>query len=77
MRILWAFEIKPSPDAKLPLDIADWRGDFPGLPGSKMPVMMLPRSEARVKFIDEAFKAAELEREAIVSTSLSHLNGLH
>lgn len=30
MRLLWAFEIKPSRDAKLPLNIADWRGDFLG-----------------------------------------------
>lgn len=67
MRILWAFEVTPSPDAKLPLNIADWRGDFPGLAGPTMPVMMLPRSKERVAVIDEAFAAAKMEREAIVS----------
>lgn len=67
MRILWAFEVTPSPDAKLPLNIADWRGDFPGLAGPTMPVMMLPRSKDRVAVIDEAFAAAKMEREAIVS----------
>lgn len=66
IRILWAFDIKHAPDAKLPLNIADWRGDFPGLPGAHMPVMMLPRSDVRVRLINEAFDAAKMEREHIV-----------
>ncbi|KAK4609167.1 Cytochrome P450 monooxygenase [Fulvia fulva] len=65
MRLLWACEIKPSPDAKLPLNIANWRGDFPGLPGSKMPVMMVPRSDEKVRLINEAFQSANDARQNV------------
>ncbi|KAF2163075.1 hypothetical protein M409DRAFT_26521 [Zasmidium cellare ATCC 36951] len=65
MRILWAFEIKPSRDAKLPLNIGDWRGGFPGLAGPKMPVSMVPLSEKRVDLINLAFKDASSHRTKI------------
>ncbi|KAK4495443.1 hypothetical protein PRZ48_013774 [Zasmidium cellare] len=77
MRILWAFEIKPSRDAKLPLNISDWRGDFPGLPGPNMPVSMVPLSQKKVDLINQAFKEASSQRTkithpfAVYTTSLS------
>ena len=66
MRILWAFDIKPAANAKLPLNIADWRGDFPGLAGERMPVSMIPRDEIKINLLDQAFKVALAERPDVV-----------
>lgn len=71
MRILWAFEIKPSDDAKLPLDIADWRGAMPGTPGPKMPVTMVPLNKRKVELIQQAYKNAVLQRPGIVRGSFN------
>ena len=67
MRILWAFEIKPAGDAKLPLNIADWRGAMPGTPGPTMPVTMVPLNERKVELIQKAHNHAVLQRPGIVS----------
>ncbi|KAK4545116.1 hypothetical protein LTR36_003667 [Oleoguttula mirabilis] len=62
MRMLWAFDVKPSPHAKFPLTSLDWRGTFPGLPGPDMPITMVPRSQEKVRLIGEALKNADTER---------------
>ncbi|KAF9692856.1 hypothetical protein EKO04_009251 [Ascochyta lentis] len=59
MRLVWAFEIVPSPNAKLPLDPRDYPGEMPGNPGEHMPVMLKIRSEAKRKIIDEEYARAE------------------
>jgi cytochrome P450 len=61
-RILWAFDVKASGEAKYPLNNLEWRGTFPGLPGPEMPVVMVPKGEERVKVIREAMGRAEAER---------------
>ncbi|KAK7531585.1 cytochrome P450 [Phyllosticta citribraziliensis] len=55
MRILWAFDVRPSPTASHPLNPRNWPGDPPGNPSDEMPVVLEPRSEERVKAIDEAW----------------------
>ncbi|KAJ4983179.1 hypothetical protein SVAN01_11322 [Stagonosporopsis vannaccii] len=62
MRIVWAFEIKPAPNARLPLDLRDYPGEMPGNPGEHMPVMLIPRSEAKQRIIHAEFEKAEAER---------------
>ncbi|KAK5116576.1 hypothetical protein LTR85_009201 [Meristemomyces frigidus] len=62
MRILWAFNVEPSPHAKLPPNSLDWRGTFPGLPGPDMPIVLVPRSQEKVRLVGEAMKKADAER---------------
>jgi cytochrome P450 len=59
MRLVWAFEIVPAPEAKLPLDPRDYSGEMPGNPGEHMPVMLKVRSEAKRRTINEEFKKME------------------
>lgn len=59
MRLVWAFEIVPAPNAKLPLDPRDYPGEMPGNPGEHMPVMLKVRSEAKRKVIDYGYVRAE------------------
>ncbi|KAH6613088.1 cytochrome P450 [Boeremia exigua] len=47
MRVVWAFEITPSPNAKLPLDSRDYPGEMPGNPGEHMPVTLKVRSSTK------------------------------
>lgn len=65
MRLVWAFEIVPAPNAKLPLDPRDFPGDMPGNPGEHMPVMLKVRSEAKRKIIDEEYAKAEAAHPAM------------
>lgn len=66
MRILWAFNVKVSPDAESPLDGTKWTGLFPGTPGPGMPVQLVPRTE-RVGIIEREFEAARSKRALLVS----------
>ncbi|KAJ4359532.1 uncharacterized protein N0V89_000087 [Didymosphaeria variabile] len=59
MRLVWAFEIVPAPNAKLPLDPKDYPGEMPGNPGEQMPVSLKVRSEAKRKVIDDEYARAE------------------
>lgn len=56
MRILWAFDVGVKPGAAAgttrPLDPAAYRGFMPGNPGEKLPVVLTPRSEERVRVLD-------------------------
>lgn len=53
MRILWAFDVKPKPGVTLP---AEFPGELPGVAGTSMPVMLVPRSAEKVRLIDAAFE---------------------
>ncbi|PVH92610.1 cytochrome P450 [Periconia macrospinosa] len=66
MRVVWAFEIVPSPQAKMPLDPRDYVGEMPGNPGECMPVMLRVRSEAKKRVIDREFRAAEASRPVMI-----------
>jgi len=77
LRFLWAFDIKPSKDAKYPLNQLEWRGTFPGLPGSDMPVVMVPRSQEKVRLLGEAMKKADAERVPMVSLLMAILRSVH
>jgi cytochrome P450 len=59
MRLVWAFEIVPAPNAKLPLDPRDYPGEMPGNPGEHMPVMLRVRSEEKRQVINREFENAE------------------
>lgn len=65
MRLVWAFEIAPAPNAKLPLDPTDYPSEMPGNPGEHMPVMLKVRSEAKKKIIDDEFAKAEGARPSV------------
>jgi cytochrome P450 len=67
MRILWAFDVKLRPDTKLPLNSLDWRGTFPGLPGSDMPIVMQIRDPRRQAIIGSAMVHADKARPQMVS----------
>lgn len=58
MRILWAFDVKPTPGTKLPLNPTSYHGFMPGNAGENLPVVMKVRSEEKRKLIGE-----NLERE--------------
>lgn len=62
MRLVWAFEIVPAQNAKLPLDPRDYSGEMPGNPGESMPVMLKVRSEAKRTVIDREYASAEAAR---------------
>ncbi|CZR59874.1 related to O-methylsterigmatocystin oxidoreductase [Phialocephala subalpina] len=55
MRILWAFDIKPSSIAKLPLNPKDYYGFMPGNAGPQLPVTIVARNERRKQLIDETW----------------------
>ncbi|KAJ5532238.1 cytochrome P450 [Penicillium frequentans] len=57
MRILWAFDIQPSPTAKLPLDFSQYRGQPPGNPNSDLPVSLSSRN-GKDELIRKAFDDA-------------------
>ncbi|PQE14708.1 Cytochrome P450 protein [Rutstroemia sp. NJR-2017a BBW] len=59
MRILWAFDIGISPEAKLPLDPKDYFGFMPGNSGESLPVTLTIRSEEKRKQVDEAWAESE------------------
>ncbi|KAF3047192.1 hypothetical protein E8E12_011599 [Didymella heteroderae] len=59
MRLVWAFEIVPAPNTKLPLDPRDYPGEMPGNPGEHMPVKLRIRSEAKRKVVNEEYAKAE------------------
>ncbi|KAF2033419.1 cytochrome P450 [Setomelanomma holmii] len=61
MRLVWAFEIVPSKEAKLPLDPKDYPGEMPGNPGEHMPVMLKVRSEAKRRVIEREYEKASAE----------------
>ncbi|KAJ6017973.1 cytochrome P450 [Penicillium sp. IBT 35674x] len=61
MRLLWAFDIKPSPTAKLPLDSSQYRGQPPGNPNSDLPVFLSPRN-GKDELIRKAFDDAMQSR---------------
>lgn len=58
MRLVWAFEIVPAPNARLPLSQKDYPGEMPGNPGEHMPVMLRVRSDAKRKVINEEYARA-------------------
>ncbi|KAJ5631592.1 cytochrome P450 [Penicillium longicatenatum] len=61
MRILWAFDIKPSSTAKLPLDPSKYRGQPPGNPNSDLPVALFPRN-GKNELIKKAYDDAVQSR---------------
>ncbi|KAK8221384.1 cytochrome P450 [Phyllosticta capitalensis] len=61
MRILWAFDVKPSSAAKHPLNPQEWSADPPGNPGEGMPIVLEPRSDEKVKAVEEAWKRQQEE----------------
>jgi len=64
MRILWAFEIVPSADAKLPLNTLDFEGEaMPAMADKRMPVSLRLISEERRRDIERAFEIALAERK--------------
>ena len=64
MRILWAFEIVPSSDAKLPLNPLEFEGEaMPGIADKRMPVSLRLISEERRRDIEIAFEAAKTDRK--------------
>lgn len=65
MRILWAFDVKPSSMAKLPLDPSKYRGQPPGNPNSDLPVSLLPRN-GKDELIRKAFDDAMQNRAPMV-----------
>ncbi|KAJ5810401.1 cytochrome P450 [Penicillium pulvis] len=68
MRILWAFDIQPSPTAKLPLDYSQYRGQPPGNPNSDLPVSLLPRN-GKDGLIRKAFDEATRDRAPMAQLS--------
>lgn len=66
LRILWAFEVKISPKAKLPLNPSEWPGILPGTAGEDMPVLLIPRA-GRADVIRREFEAARKGRAMFVS----------
>lgn len=66
MRILWAFEIVPSHEAKLPLNHLDFEGEMmPGIADKRMPVCLRLISETRKNDIETAFKSMETTRMSL------------
>ncbi|KAK5081205.1 hypothetical protein LTR05_007999 [Lithohypha guttulata] len=66
MRILWAFEIVPSSDARMPLDpLAFEGGMMPGIADKRMPVCFKLVSEQRREHINVAFEQAVSERRSM------------
>ncbi|KAL1591639.1 hypothetical protein SLS60_011637 [Paraconiothyrium brasiliense] len=59
MRLVWAFEVVPGPNAKLPLDPKDYPGEMPGNPGEQMPVSLKVRSEMKRKIIGDEYARAK------------------
>lgn len=55
MKILWAFDIRPSSIAKLPLNPKDYHGFMPGNAGPQLPVALVARSQRRKQLIDETW----------------------
>jgi hypothetical protein len=53
MRILWAFDVKPSPAAKLPLNPGDYYGAMPGNPGPALPACLTLRSPEKAALIEK------------------------
>ncbi|KAJ9654515.1 hypothetical protein H2198_006458 [Neophaeococcomyces mojaviensis] len=63
MRILWAFEIRPSVNATLPLDPLTFEGEaMPGIADKRMPVSLKLVSEERRGHIDAAFESVNSTR---------------
>lgn len=52
MRILWAFEIEPSPGTELPLNPTSYHGFMPGNAVDGMPVTLRVRSEEWKRLIE-------------------------
>jgi hypothetical protein len=65
MRILWAFDVKPSSTAKLPLDPSDYRGQPPGNPNNDLPVNLVLRS-GKSELVKKAFNDALQARAPMV-----------
>ncbi|KAJ9655954.1 hypothetical protein H2198_005302 [Neophaeococcomyces mojaviensis] len=63
MRILWAFEIVPSREAKFPLDHLSFEGEMmPAIADKRMPVCLRPVSEERRRQIEGVFQDAVAKR---------------
>ncbi|OAG07382.1 cytochrome P450 [Paraphaeosphaeria sporulosa] len=65
MRLVWAFEVVPAPNATLPLNPRDYPGEMPGNPGEHMPIMLKVRSQAKRKVIDNEYMRAEAAHPAM------------
>ena len=74
MRILWAFELVPSADAKLPLDPLDFEGQaMPGNPDKRMPVSLRliseeRRQDVRIAYTDAVSGRTQLEPLVVKET---------
>ena len=74
MRILWAFEIVPSGEAKLPLNPLEFEGEaMPGIADKRMPISLRWISEERRRDIEIAFEAAKTDRKDL--EPLVHADG--
>ncbi|KAM5350215.1 hypothetical protein ACJ41O_006720 [Fusarium nematophilum] len=62
MRLAWAFDIKPAPRAKLPINSDDFPHYIPGIAGEGMPINMVPRSQERLELIDKYYAEALASR---------------
>ncbi|KAJ4308418.1 hypothetical protein N0V84_012115 [Fusarium piperis] len=62
MRLAWAFDIKPAPRAKLPINSDDFPHYIPGIAGEDMPINMVPRSQERLELIDKYYAEALASR---------------
>jgi hypothetical protein len=74
MRILWAFNVKPTPGTKLPLDPTSYHGFMPGNAGENMPVTMKVRSEQKKKSIEENLQKEMREHVSMVSLCMIRNN---
>ncbi|KAK8219517.1 hypothetical protein BKA81DRAFT_413449 [Phyllosticta paracitricarpa] len=61
MRILWAFNVRPSTTASHPLDPRDLPGDPPGNLSDEMSVVLEPKSVKMARAIDEAWSREKTE----------------
>lgn len=66
MRMLWAFDIKPIRGVKLPLNPSDYRDTMPGVPGSKLPVSLIPNSAEKSRIITEEYETQLIQRVPLV-----------
>lgn len=63
MRILWAFEIVPSAEARLPLNHLEFEGEMmPGMPDKRMPVCLRVIDRNRTDHVRKAFEDAKATR---------------
>lgn len=66
MRLLWAFDISPVEGVKLPIDPNTYASNFPGNPGTNMPVKVALRDAERREIINHTFELECKQRPCMV-----------